>query len=114
MCVKEDAKGKRIVEVKFPPAHTVDDCRVNEYEVTATLVEDDFDLVQAQRLVLAADFHLPASKCGMEGTCAFFLDELPKKGHYAFSVRPIECFGKKGTAISSGVVALLDEHQKPL
>ena len=106
VCVKEDAKGKRIVEVKFPPAHAVDDCRVNEYEVTATLVEDDFDLVQAQRRVLAADFHLPASKCGMDGTCAFFLDELPKKGHYAFSVRPIECFGKKGTAISSGVVAL--------
>ena len=87
----------------FPSAHVVDDCRVNEYEVTATLVEDDFDLAQAQRRVLAADFYLPASKCGKENVCAFFLDELTKKGNYVFSVRPIECFGKKGAAIASAV-----------
>ena len=103
---KEDEKGKKIVEVKFPSAHVVDGCRANEYEVTATLVEDDFDLVQAQRRVLAADFYLPAFKCGRENVCAFFLDELPKKGRYVFSARPIECFGKKGAAISSGVFFL--------
>ena len=103
VCAGDGEKGRKVVEVKFPSARVVDGCRANEYEVTATLVEDDFDLVQAQRRVLAADFHLPASKCGKGNCCVFFLDELPKKGHYVFSVRPVECFGKKGAAISSGV-----------
>ena len=98
--------GRKVVEVFFPAAHVVDGCRANDYEVTATLLEDDFDLVQAQRRVLASDFYLPASKCGKENCCAFFLDELPLKGHYVFSVRPIECFGKKGAAISSDVVVV--------
>ena len=101
VAIADGAKGKKVVEVKFPSARIVDDCRVNEYEVTATLVEDDFDLVQAQRRVLASDFYLPASKCGKENVCAFFLDELTKKGNYVFSVRPVECFGKKGAAIAS-------------
>ena len=100
-------KGERKLVVRFPSARAVDGCRVNEYEVTATLVEDDFDLVQAQRRVLAADFHLPASKCGGGNSCAFFVDELPKKGRYVFSVRPVECFGKKGAAIASVPVAVL-------
>ena len=103
VCAGDGEKGRKVVEVKFPSARVVDGCRANEYEVTATLVEDDFDLVQAQRRVLAADFYLPASKCGKGNCCVFFLEELPKKGHYVFSVRPVECFGKKGTAISSGV-----------
>ena len=98
-----DKDGRKRIEVSFPAANAVDGCRVNEYEVTATLVEDDFDLVQAQRRVLAADFHLPAAKAGIGTSCAFFLDELPRKGHYRFSVRPIECFGKKGRMIVSDV-----------
>ena len=106
VAIKDSDKGKKVVEVKFPSAQVVDDCRANEYEVTATLVEDDFDLVQAQRRVLASDFYLPASKCGKENVCAFFLDELTKKGNYVFSVRPVECFGKKGAAIASAAFRL--------
>ncbi|MBR5457489.1 MAG: hypothetical protein IKV56_01875, partial [Kiritimatiellae bacterium] len=68
------------------------------------LVEDDFDLIQAQRRLLAADFYLPESQCGKKNVCVFSFDELQLKGRYVFSVRPIECFGKKGAAkISSAL-----------
>ena len=69
--------------------------------MTATLVEDDFELVQAQRRVFAPDCYLPPSAAPRPGVCRFALKELPIKGHYRFSVRPIECFGKKGESISS-------------
>ena len=72
-----------------------------EYEVTATLVEDGVDLVQAQRRVVANDFHLPDSPEGAPGSCLFSLDELPIKGHTVFSVRPLECFGLKGEPIAA-------------
>jgi len=90
-----------VVKVSFPAARTVDGCRVFEYEVTATLVEDGVDLVQAQRRIMAPDFFRPVSKVGASASCAFSRSELPNKGHYVFSVRPIECFGKKGTVLVS-------------
>ena len=101
VCVKETQEGKKSIEVSFPSAHAVDGCRVNEYEITVTLVEDDFDLIQAQRRLLAADFYLPESQCGKENVCVFSFNELQLKGRYVFSVRPIECFGKKGAAKTS-------------
>ena len=101
-----DAKAEVAVEnglvaVRFPAAKTVKKCRVFEYEVTATLVEDGVDLVQAQRRVVANDFHLPDSPKGAPGSCLFSPDELPIKGHTVFSVRPLECFGLKGEPISA-------------
>lgn len=104
MVVREgkNAKGAATVEVSFPPAETVRNCRVFEYEVTVTLVEDEVDLMQAQRRVLAPDFHLPdlaADRRG--GRCVFAAAELPLKGRYRFPVRPLECFGKKGREISA-------------
>ena len=101
VCLKETQEGKKSIEVSFLPAHAVDGCRANEYEITATLVEDDFDLIQAQRRLLAADFYLPESQCGKENVCVFSFNELQLKGRYVFSVRPIECFGKKGAAKTS-------------
>ena len=100
-----DAKVEVAVEngllaVHFPAAKTVKKCRVFEYEVTATLVEDGVDLVQAQRRVVANDFHMPESPEGAPGVCLFSPDELPIKGHTVFSVRPLECFGRKGAPIS--------------
>ena len=96
--VKDEKKGER-VEITFPPARTQAKCRVFEYEVTATLVEDDVDLVQAQRRVMAPDFHLPETAEGKPGTCVFAVSELPLKGRYRFDVRPVECFGHKGAPI---------------
>ena len=94
----EKVKDDRI-EITFPPARTQAKCRVFEYEVTATLVEDDVDLVQAQRRVMAPDFHLPETADGKPGSCVFAAAELPLKGRYRFDVRPVECFGHKGRAI---------------
>ena len=96
---KPAPKDPAQVEVSFPAAETRDKCRVFEYEVTATLVEDDVDLVQAQRRVMAPDFHLPETAEGKSGTCVFAVSELPLKGRYRFDVRPVECFGHKGAAI---------------
>ena len=96
--VKDEKRGE-LIEITFPPARTQAKCRVFEYEVTATLVEDDVDLVQAQRRVMAPDFHLPETAEGKSGTCVFAVSELPFKGHYRFDVRPVECFGHKGVPI---------------
>ena len=96
--VKDEKRGE-LIEVTFPPARTQAKCRVFEYEVTATLVEDDVDLVQAQRRVMAPDFHLPETAEGKSGTCVFAVSELPLKGRYRFDVRPVECFGHKGAPI---------------
>jgi len=93
--------GKEEIKVSFPSAQTVDRCRVNEYEVTATLVEDDVDLVQAQRRILAPGFHLAEEKAPKTAMCVFRCADLPLKGRYRFSVRPIECFGRKGAPIES-------------
>ena len=92
-------KRGELIEITFPPARTQAKCRVFEYEVTATLVEDDVDLVQAQRRVMALDFHLPETAEGKSGTCVFAVSELPLKGRYRFDVRPVECFGHKGAPI---------------
>ena len=96
--VKDEKRGE-LIEITFPPARTQAKCRVFEYEVTATLVEDDVDLVQAQRRVMALDFHLPETAEGKSGTCVFAVSELPLKGRYRFDVRPVECFGHKGASI---------------
>lgn len=100
--VKDKKKGE-MIEVSFPAARTQSKCRVFEYEVTATLLEDDVDLVQAQRRVMAPDFHLPETQGGKPGSCVFAAADLPMKGRYRFDVRPVECFGHKGRAIHAEI-----------
>ena len=97
----KDAKKGRLLEITFPAAQTRGKCRVFEYEVTAVLIEDDVDLVQLQRRVFAPDFHMPEAKDGAQGRCVIAAADLPMKGRYRFEVRPIECFGLKGRAISA-------------
>ena len=102
------------VTVSFPAANTVNNCRVFDYEVTAQLLEDDVDLVIAQRRVIAEDFFLPdASPNGAPGKCVFDRSELRSYGHYVFSVRPVECFGNKGRTIRSDLVELKKPAVKP-
>ena len=91
------------LEVSFPAAEARGKCRVFEYEVRAVVVADDVELVAASRRVIAPDFHLPASKAGKRGSCVFACSELPPKTPLRFDVQPIECFGRKGAAISSPV-----------
>ena len=103
----KDKDGKPTPErldVSFPAAEARGKCRVFEYEVRAVVVADDVELVAASRRVIAPDFHLPASKAGKRGSCIFSCEELPAKTPLRFDVQPIECFGRKGAAISSPVV----------
>ena len=102
----KDEKDFTHVNVTFPAAQPVDGCRVNEYEVTAVLVEDDVELVQAQRRMMSPDFYKPATKLVKDVTFVFAAEDLPLKGHYRFEVRPLECLGKKGAAIASDVVEI--------
>ena len=101
---KPAPKDPTQVSVKFPAAEMRAKCRVFEYEVQAVVVEDDVEMVAATRRVIAPDFHLPASKAGRSGECVFALAELPKGVRLRFDVRPVECFGKKGSPICSDLV----------
>ena len=100
--VRRIKEGKNdLVVVSFPAAQTVDKCRVYEYEVTATLYEDDVDLVACQKRVMSPDYFLPAAKLCKSAQARFLVSELPPSAHLRFSVRPVECFGHKGAAITS-------------
>ena len=96
------------VKLTFPAAEDRGKCRVFEYEATAQLMEDDTDLVVCQRRSLANDFHRPVTKRIAEDRCRFALSELPASSYVRFSVRPIECFGKKGAPIFSSVMKTPD------
>lgn len=99
---RKTEKDGSLIEVSFPHAESTGKCRVFEYEVTATLLEDGVDLVQAQRRVIAADYNRPdIARYHRASQCVFANNDLPLKGTYVFSVRPIECFGHKGAAIIS-------------
>ena len=97
---RHDDKSGDCLDVFIPAARAVDGCRPFSYEVTATLLADDTDLVIAQKRVLANGFNAPLSEATGETQCSFKVAELPKGASIRFDVRPIECFGKKGGAIS--------------
>ncbi len=100
--VEADAKDQKWI-VTFTGAETREKCRAFEYEVTAYASGDDVEFVAAQRRVLAKDYHLPEGK-PPRGECHFAWCDLPGTMDLRFEVRPLECFGKKGKAISSGTV----------
>ena len=103
---KKDEKDFTHVKLAFPSAETRGGSRVFEYEVTAVLLEDDVDLVQAQRRMMSPDYYQPVSKLAKAVSFTFAAEDLPVKGHYRFEVRPVECFGKKGAAIASDEVEI--------
>lgn len=98
LSLKSDGK---LITLSFPRAKTVKKCRVFEYEVTATLLEDDVDLVQVQRRVFDPLFYKAEGASDVSASCVLSLAELPIKGNTVFSVRPIDCFGLKGKALTS-------------
>ena len=97
----EDPEDFTRVTLAFPAAEIRGGSRVNEYEVTAVLVEDDVELVQAQRRMMSPDFHLPETKLAKSVEFVFAAEDLAVRGNYRFEVRPVECFGAKGAAIVS-------------
>ena len=98
------------INVTFPAANPVNGCRVNEYEVTAVLVEDDVEVVQAQRRMMSPDWYKPENLLVDSVSFTFAAEDLPLKGHYRFEVRPIECFGHKGGEIESGIVEISEQR----
>lgn len=96
----------RAVQLDCPRAEERGGCRVFDYEVTATLVEDDVDLVQVQRRFIAPDFFLPLESKIPSCRFRLALSDLKLKGHYRFGVTPVESFGKKGRTIWSAPVAI--------
>lgn len=102
-------KGFTHIDVTFPAARAVGGCRVNEYEVSAVLVEDDVEVVQAQRRMMSPDWYKPEKLLVDSVTFTFAAEDLPLKGHYRFEVRPIECFGHKGGKIESGIVEISEQ-----
>ena len=100
----KDERDFTHIELSFPSAAEVDRCRVSEYEITAVLVEDDFELVQVQRRMLAPDFYLPRGKLADKVAFTFAASDLQVKGNFRFEVRALECFGKKGDKITSPLV----------
>ena len=101
--VKADVEGGAWV-VTFPGAQSRSGCRVFEYEVTAVGVQEDVEMVLAQRRVLAADFHLPESGNPLGGSCIFAWKDMTNTMPVRFEVRPLECFGRKGAALVTPVV----------
>ncbi len=95
---------EKTLAVKFPAALTREKCRVFEYEVSAVLEDEDVALIMAQRLVLAPDSHLPETQAGRPGHCIFALADLPAGAPLRFTVRPMECFGRKGASIHSDLI----------
>ncbi len=91
------AHAKKRTAPEFAAGATAKAVKVKD-EKRGELIED-VDLVQAQRRVMAPDFHLPETAEGKSGTCVFAVSELPLKGRYRFDVRPVECFGHKGVPI---------------
>lgn len=98
LSLKSDGK---LITLSFPRAKTVKKCRVFEYEVTATLLEDEVDLVQVQRRVFDPLFYKAEGASDVFASCVLSLAELPIKGNTVFSVRPIDCFGLKGKALTA-------------
>ena len=96
----------RVVQIDCPRAEDRSGCRVFDYEVTATLVEDDVDLVQVQRRFIAPDFFLPPERRIPSCRFRLALADLKLKGRYRFGVTPVESFGKKGRTIWSELVGV--------
>jgi predicted phosphodiesterase len=101
--VQADVPNEKWI-VTWTGAETKGKCRAFEYEVTAYAVGADVEFVAAQRRVLAKDFYLPEGERPPRGECHFAWCDLPGTMQLRFEVRPLECFGKKGKAISSGTV----------
>ena len=90
------------VTVQFPAAKSSATSRVYDYEVQAFAYHEDVDYPVASKRVLSESFHLPPTREATKGTCVFAASELPKKGtQIRFVVRPTECYGNKGHAITS-------------
>lgn len=93
------AVTERGIRLEFPSANAGG--RTYDYEAQAILLADDYESAVASRRVLAPDYHLPPAKADRPGTVHFAREALPQGARIRFEVRPADCRGRKGEAISS-------------
>ena len=100
VAVREGSGGR--VMLSFPSAKAVGGLRPYEYEVTARHVITNLEIIDLQKRVYAPDYAAAAAEPG-EVHCFFQRDDLVWDNEIVFDVRPLNCFGKKGDAISGSI-----------
>lgn len=88
---------KDVYEVVFPPAVGGRGLRAFSYEVCVLARGSGRAL--AKKRVLAPGFNRPV-RLASGGECRFDREALPGRDELAFEVRPLNCFGKKGKALT--------------
>lgn len=92
--------------VSFPAALPSATSRVHDYEVTALAYHQDVDYPVATKRVLSGSYFLPPTREAKSGKIVFAVSELKGAKEVRFAVRPLECFGRKGVEIYSGMVGV--------
>lgn len=101
MTVTEEPGGQ--VELAFPAAKAVMGARPYEYEVTARHIVTNLEIVDGQKRIYSPDFASGPASDLKEVRCFFQRADLVWDVETVFDVRPMNCFGGKGAAISGSV-----------
>ena len=75
--------------------------RAYDFEVQLEMHDVDTYKIMLTKRVMSPHFYLGENKDQDEVTCVFGEAEVPGHREFRFLVRPCECFGKKGSAITS-------------
>ena len=102
------------VVVEFPNVRKMEGslARAYDFEVTCEVKDVDVERPWLVKRVYSPKFYLPEAKDSKAVTCVFAKDELPKPFKvndgpnratiaWRFVVKPCNCFGRKGTPIST-------------
>ena len=85
--------------------------RAFDYEIQAEVLDVDNTKIVCTKRVFSTGFYLGEAQDEKEAICVFGEADLPANRKMRFHVRPCECFGKKGEAISTGWLAPINEKQ---
>jgi len=97
-----EAAGGQVV-VSFPAAQAAREWRPYEYEVTARHIATNLEIIDLQKRVYSPDFAGVSSVGAKDVRCTFQRADLVWDVDTVFDVRPMNCFGGKGAAISGSI-----------
>lgn len=97
----EESGGQ--VVVSFPAAKASGEWRPYEYEITARHQITNLEIIDGQKRVYAPDFATASEGGTKDVRCYFQRADLVWDVETIFDVRPMNCFGGKGTPISGGL-----------
>ena len=106
--VGPDRNGKktRQLTLSFPAAPPSKTSRVHHYEIRALAERDGNETAVLTNRVFSEAFFLAPGREPATGQCVIAVSALPEDEDVRIAVYPVECFGKKGPAISSREVTL--------